>query len=411
MKKTLLSAFALILAGFGMANATIHTTVVNVEQPANDTLLFALPVTIGCDQEIWTAYEHVNDAGESTWMRLMKYQPEYLVTALDFTRGDVTKGTPTLPAYAKVIGLALDGYDSGSQSTIHGIYHEVTAWCRNIPRDEMEPAHYSITDNYWMNPPFGQLCTDTITHRGYELNGVDHGAVICTFDPEASATNPLPIVDIPFGHPDDPRMPFTYEGENIYLTLWVCNWYDVQMKYHYMAYDNAEAQIASLMRTGRFCFNADSQYDVPDVLNGVSLPYELPDYRLPAFRTPYFTNDVRVSFTDMEGVVTLKDEDGNVYTAAEDGNFYSLDHTKTYEVIVDNKWSCGTFAFEDIYKDINLEIRKDLTAVEDIELDKAVANVAYFNLAGQKCAEPVNGVNIVVTTYTDGTTSTAKVVK
>ena len=65
----------------------------------------------------------------------------------------------------------------------------------------------------------------------------------------------------------------------------------------------------------------------------------------------------------------------------------------------------------DIYKDINLEIRKDLTAVEDIELDKAVANVAYFNLAGQKCAEPVNGVNIVVTTYTDGTTTTAKVVK
>lgn len=407
MKKTLLSAFALFLAGFGMANATIHTTAVNVDQPANDTLLFALPVNIGTAQEIWTAYQ--NDNG--SWMRMMKFQPEYLVTAEDFSHGDVTKGTPTLPANAKVIGLALDGYDIGSEPTSKGIFHEVTAWCRNISRDVMELDGLDLMDGYPSFYPKGQLCTDTVTYRGYYVypQGT-HPGVICTFDPEANENDPRPIVEIPFGNPDDPNMPFWYTGENIHLTLWICNWFDVQMKYCYMAYEQAEAPIASLMRSGRFCFNSDSQYDVPFVL-GVPLPYELPEHFLPAFRTPYFTNDIRVTFTDMDGVVTLKDENDNIISAAEDGNFYSLDHTQNYEIIVDGKWSCGTVAFDDIYKDINLEVRKDLTAVEDIELDKAVANVTYFNLAGQKSAQPVDGVNIVVTTYTDGTTTTAKVVK
>ena len=51
------------------------------------------------------------------------------------------------------------------------------------------------------------------------------------------------------------------------------------------------------------------------------------------------------------------------------------------------------------------------TAVEEINANKAVASVAYYNLAGQQSAQPVNGVNIVVTTYTDGSTTTAKVIK
>ncbi len=41
---------------------------------------------------------------------------------------------------------------------------------------------------------------------------------------------------------------------------------------------------------------------------------------------------------------------------------------------------------------------------------KTVANVRYFNITGQQMAQP-SGMTIQVTTYTDGTTSTAKVVK
>ena len=50
------------------------------------------------------------------------------------------------------------------------------------------------------------------------------------------------------------------------------------------------------------------------------------------------------------------------------------------------------------------------TAVEEVNADKAVANVRYFNVAGQEMAQP-SGMTIKVTTYTDGTTSAVKVVK
>ena len=51
------------------------------------------------------------------------------------------------------------------------------------------------------------------------------------------------------------------------------------------------------------------------------------------------------------------------------------------------------------------------TAVEDVEATKTVAGVKYVNLAGQMSETAFSGVNIVVTTYTDGTTSTVKVIK
>lgn len=42
---------------------------------------------------------------------------------------------------------------------------------------------------------------------------------------------------------------------------------------------------------------------------------------------------------------------------------------------------------------------------------KQVKSVVYYNTAGLQSAEPFTGVNIVVTTYTDGTKNTAKLLK
>ena len=50
------------------------------------------------------------------------------------------------------------------------------------------------------------------------------------------------------------------------------------------------------------------------------------------------------------------------------------------------------------------------TAVNELNGDKAVAGVRYFNAMGQEMAQP-NGMTIVVTTYTDGTTTAVKVMK
>ncbi|MBQ9554894.1 MAG: hypothetical protein IJV05_01580 [Muribaculaceae bacterium] len=50
------------------------------------------------------------------------------------------------------------------------------------------------------------------------------------------------------------------------------------------------------------------------------------------------------------------------------------------------------------------------TSVDEVNASKTVASVRYFNVAGQEMAQP-QGMTIKVTTYTDGTTSAAKVVK
>ena len=51
------------------------------------------------------------------------------------------------------------------------------------------------------------------------------------------------------------------------------------------------------------------------------------------------------------------------------------------------------------------------TAVTDLNSDKAISGVQYVNVAGQVSAEPFDGVNIVVTTYVDGSRSAVKVVR
>ena len=50
-------------------------------------------------------------------------------------------------------------------------------------------------------------------------------------------------------------------------------------------------------------------------------------------------------------------------------------------------------------------------AVENINAGKTVAGVKYYNVAGQAADSAFEGVNIVVTTYADGTQNVVKVVK
>ena len=52
-----------------------------------------------------------------------------------------------------------------------------------------------------------------------------------------------------------------------------------------------------------------------------------------------------------------------------------------------------------------------VSAVENINAGKAVAGVKYYNVAGQAADKAFDGVNVVVTTYVDGTQSVVKVVK
>lgn len=51
------------------------------------------------------------------------------------------------------------------------------------------------------------------------------------------------------------------------------------------------------------------------------------------------------------------------------------------------------------------------TEITDLNAGKSISNVRYVNTLGVEAATPFEGVNIVVTTYNDGTISTAKVIK
>ena len=59
---------------------------------------------------------------------------------------------------------------------------------------------------------------------------------------------------------------------------------------------------------------------------------------------------------------------------------------------------------------VYLEVYPHPSAVNEVNEVKSVASVRYFNLAGQEMAQP-SGLTIQMTTYSDGTTSAAKVIK
>ena len=75
--------------------------------------------------------------------------------------------------------------------------------------------------------------------------------------------------------------------------------------------------------------------------------------------------------------------------------------------------NANTKVTSDQYTVYPLELNKGsvVTSVSDVQAPKTVQHVRYYNLAGIESSEPAPGLNIVVTTYTDGTTQTAKVMK
>ena len=66
---------------------------------------------------------------------------------------------------------------------------------------------------------------------------------------------------------------------------------------------------------------------------------------------------------------------------------------------------------ENRYMQFNRVAMWGSTAVVENLAQKTVNNVKYFNVAGMESNVPFEGVNIMVTTYNDGTTSTCKVIK
>ena len=118
----------------------------------------------------------------------------------------------------------------------------------------------------------------------------------------------------------------------------------------------------------------------------------------------------------------------------EDGSFCfsNLDHTHVYTLSAASS-TCGyqekTINFDtgisqakaldvdnafknDLVCDIRMQQDTGVvTAITDVTASASPVAVDYYNVAGVRSATPFSGVNIVVTHYSDGTTSTAKLIK
>ena len=133
----------------------------------------------------------------------------------------------------------------------------------------------------------------------------------------------------------------------------------------------------------QFTFPAvDYTYDLVEDIDEV--PYEL--YTSAVDFNTYYVYLYRTNENDNPLFVRDDDHDGNIGIQV----FYTVDGERNASNIV---W-----------------LYEVPSSVNEMNAGKTVANVRYFNVAGQEMAQP-SGMTIKVTTYTDGTTSAVKVVK
>ena len=102
-----------------------------------------------------------------------------------------------------------------------------------------------------------------------------------------------------------------------------------------------------------------------------------------------------------------------------DGNMYSFEALVKEVATTEAKSAPRKAAYDStvepstkfVVYPLNLDADKVATGVNDVNSAKEVKGVSYFNMMGVESAQPFDGVNIVVTTYTDGTQSAAKVLR
>lgn len=118
-----------------------------------------------------------------------------------------------------------------------------------------------------------------------------------------------------------------------------------------------------------------------------------------------------------EFAVDLSDcEDGLYYIWAENTQSdYCFSYTGGVEGICG--WPGDSYLEIQLYKSGDLVSiwpwfpLDDYDGVDDVEKSKTITSVKYYNLAGVDSAEPQDGVSIKVTTYSDGTRSSEKIVR
>lgn len=94
--------------------------------------------------------------------------------------------------------------------------------------------------------------------------------------------------------------------------------------------------------------------------------------------------------------------------ALTDGDVYSFEALVKEETLPSSS-NIENASTKFVVYPLDLDANKVATGVNDVNSAKEVKGVSYFNMMGVESAQPFDGVNIMVTTYTDGTQSATKV--
>ena len=243
-----------------------------------------------------------------------------------------------------------------------------------------------------------------------------------TFSSSSTKDANVSVFNIPFVS----SSPYTYAGNDLLLTMQMEYTGNNAMDYYYKK-ATANTKIATVYRDKNYAFSANGVYEDGSWQDYISnhSGINIDGNTIPAFKLSYFTNDIRVTVRSADGntmaaYLTLWDKTtgemlyNNVI--ASDYTFSNLDYTHEYTLKAYNRYSDAIFVedidFGDdaINNDVEISlVNRAYTGVEDaIDNAAEVASVKYVNLQGVESAEPFSGVNVVVTTYTDGTSTAVK---
>ncbi len=361
-----------------------------------------------------------------------------LTTNNDLKKGDANvkkMGFTTrteIPKGAKLNRLSLPGFKfAGAGNCL-----VATTYLKNTERKEMSMAYYDMEEPQGYDE-LNEIVLDPV--NGFKKM---NDSIECILPTNHDGL----LLDIPFAKP------FIYEGQNLEVAQYL-NVKDLDRKksvafcfakakvecdtaavYYCMMYD--QSQPGPFNRIGQSFWGGrnwpaealdDNMTHLGDIVNF----FDLKTNEQPAAQFDFYTNDIRgiikrdnAPFADK--TVCLynvsagagKTMVGKQMTGV-DGKFefLNLDHTGKYVVEVDSYTLPETeLAFgsgEDaIQNDLEVEIAINLpTGVNDVSMAKTVTAVKYYSVQGIEGNEPFAGVNVVVTTYSDGSKTTCKIVK
>jgi len=169
--------------------------------------------------------------------------------------------------------------------------------------------------------------------------------------------------------------------------------------------------------------NADESGNSATVTYQVIIPAKEPDPVLDPAMAPSVASNI-TGYETATVVITNNQEGGTVHYVIynADGTVYAegefTGDSKAIEVEGAGTYSVSAYCTADGYDPSApttgsftiYEGQVPVTGIDELINGKNVASVRYFNMAGQEMQE-ANGMTIIVTTYTDGTSSAVKVMK